>query len=55
MSRLLAVAAAVALLVTSHVVVSHGAQADERQVLESLKFQSGTIALGSNLASLSLT
>jgi hypothetical protein len=50
MGRLLAVAAAAALLVASH-----GAQADERQVLESLKFQNGTIALGDNLASLTLT
>jgi uncharacterized membrane-anchored protein len=50
MGRLLAVAAATALLIASH-----AAQADEPQVLESLKFQSGTIALGSNLASLSLT
>lgn len=50
MGRLLAVAAAAAFLIASH-----WAQADERQVLESLKFQSGTIALGSNLASLSLT
>jgi uncharacterized membrane-anchored protein len=50
MGRFLAVAAAAALLVASH-----WARADERQVLESLKFQSGTITLGSNLASLSLT
>jgi uncharacterized membrane-anchored protein len=50
MGRLLAVAAAAAFLIASH-----WAQADERQVLEGLKFQSGTIALGSNLASLSLT
>ncbi len=49
MGRLLAVAAAALF------VASHGAQADERQVLESLKFQGGTIALGSNLASLTLT
>ena len=45
MGRLFAVAAAAAL-----VVASHWARADERQVLESLKLQSGTIALGSNLA-----
>jgi uncharacterized membrane-anchored protein len=50
MGRLLAVAAAAAFLLASH-----WAQADERQVLDSLKFQSGTIALGSNLASLTLT
>jgi uncharacterized membrane-anchored protein len=50
MGRLLAVAAAAALFIASH-----GAQADERQVLESLKFQSGTIALGDNLANLTLT
>ncbi len=50
MGRLLALAAAAALIVTSH-----WARADERQVLESLKLQSGTIALGSNLANLTLT
>jgi len=50
MGRLLAVAAAAAFLMASH-----GAQADERQTLESLKFQNGTIAVGSNLASLALT
>src|SRR4030095_7502872 len=50
MGRFLAVAGAAALLVASH-----GARADGRQVLESLKFQSGTITLGSNLASLTLT
>lgn len=50
MGRLLAVAAAAAVFIASH-----GAQADERQVLESLKFQNGTIALGDNLASLTLT
>jgi uncharacterized membrane-anchored protein len=50
MGRLLAVAAAAAFLVASQ-----WARADERQVLESLKFQDGTITLGSNLASLTLT
>ncbi len=50
MNRLLALAAAAVLIVTPH-----WARADERQVLESLKFQSGTITLGSNLANLSLT
>jgi len=49
MGRLLAVVAAVL------IVASHGARADERQVLESLKPQSGTITLGSNLANLTLT
>ncbi len=48
MGRLLAAAAAL-------VVASHWAHADERQVLESLKLQSGTIALGSSLANLTLT
>jgi uncharacterized membrane-anchored protein len=33
----------------------HQARADERQVLESLKFESGTITLGNSLASLALT
>jgi uncharacterized membrane-anchored protein len=55
MGRLLAVAAAAALVIASQVAGSHGAQADERQVLDSLKFESGTIPLGSNLASLALT
>lgn len=50
MGRLLAVAAAAALLITSY-----GARADERHVLESLKFESGTITLGDNLANLALT
>jgi len=50
MKRSLAIAAAAAFLF-----VPHGARADERDVLESLKFQSGTVTLGSNLASLSLT
>jgi uncharacterized membrane-anchored protein len=50
MGRFLAVAATAALLITSY-----GAQADERQVLENLTFQNGTIALGNNLANLTLT
>jgi hypothetical protein len=50
MGRLLAAAAAAAFFIASH-----GAQADEREVLESLKFQSGTIPLGDNLASLTLS
>ena len=50
MGRLLALAAAAVLIVASH-----WAHADERQVLESLKFQSGTVTLGSNLANLTLT
>jgi hypothetical protein len=44
------IAAATALLVASQ-----WARADEQQVLESLKFESGTITLGNNLASLALT
>jgi uncharacterized membrane-anchored protein len=52
MGRLLALAAAAALTIAPAL---HQARADERQVLESLKFQSGTIALGNNLASLTLT
>src|SRR5262245_52377975 len=50
MNRMLAIAAAAVILI-----VSHWARADERQVLDSLKFQSGTVTLGSNLASLALT
>src|ERR1044072_7324236 len=50
MGRLFAIAAAAALLVASQ-----WARADEQQVLESLKFESGTITLGNNLASLALT
>jgi len=52
MGRLLALAAAVALTIASAL---HHARADERQVLESLNFQTGTITLGNNLASLTLT
>ena len=52
MGRLLALAAVAALTIAS--ALQH-ARADERQVLESLKFQSGTITLGNNLASLTLT
>ena len=50
MNRMLAAVAAAVFLI-----VSHWAWADERQVLDSLKFQSGTVTLGGNLASLALT
>lgn len=49
MSRLFAVVAAVALL------ASNGASADQQQVLDDLSFQSGTVTVGSNLATVSLT
>ncbi len=49
MGRLFAVVAAVALL------ASNGAAADPQQVLDSLDFQSGTVTVGTNLATVSLT
>lgn len=49
MGRLFAVIAAVALL------ASNGAAADPQQVLDNLDFQSGTVTVGSNLATVSLT
>jgi uncharacterized membrane-anchored protein len=50
MGRLFAVLAAVALLA-----LPHGARADQRQILDGLGFQSGTVTVGSNLATVALT
>jgi len=55
MGRLLAIAAAAALLIAPHGARADQVETDAQQVLQSLKFQSGTIALGNNLASLTLT
>lgn len=55
MGRLLAVAAAAAVLIASYGARADQVETDAQQVLQSLKFQSGTIPLGSNLASLTLT
>ncbi|MGH6927652.1 MAG: DUF2167 domain-containing protein [Dongiaceae bacterium] len=49
MGRLFAVVAAVALL------ASNGAAADQQQVLDNLDFQSGTVTVGTNLATVALT
>jgi uncharacterized membrane-anchored protein len=49
MGRLFAVVTAVALL------ASNGAAADPQQVLDSLDFQNGTVTVGTNLATVSLT
>jgi uncharacterized membrane-anchored protein len=55
MGRLLAIAAAAALLIAPHGARADQVETDAQQALQSLKFQSGTIALGNNLASLTLT
>jgi uncharacterized membrane-anchored protein len=49
MNRVFALVTAVALLASS------GASADQQQVLDSLNFQEGTVTVGSNLATVSLT
>src|SRR5262245_41712837 len=50
MTRVLAAAAALVLLASPNV-----ALADQRQVLDGLNFQSGTVTVGSNLATIALT
>ena len=55
MGRLLAIAAAAALLIAPHGARADQVETDAQQALQSLKFQGGTIALGNNLASLTLT